>query len=210
MAVPDESLPPPGRGRRGIDLLLGAFSPGQLSEIVGPWSSGGGSLLLALLARATAAGQQVALVDGADSFDPDSAVRAGVDLSRLLWVRCGNRLRAAFSSADLLARCPGIALVALDLGEGALIRREPIPPALCLRLKMAAEQSATALVLRAPRRLAGSVAALVVSMERLEPRWVGWPHPTRLAGLGTEARITRARVHPGFRAETRWTIEWRL
>src|SRR5438876_11928300 len=98
MAIPDESLPPPGRGPRGIDLLLSAFAPGQLSEIVGPWSSGGSSLLLALLARTTASGHQVALVDGADAFDPESAAAAGVDLSGLLWVKCGGRLRAAFSS----------------------------------------------------------------------------------------------------------------
>jgi hypothetical protein len=210
MAIPDESLPPPGRDPRGIDLLLGAFPTRQLSEIVGPWSSGGSSLLLALLARTTASGDQVALVDGADAFDPVSAVAAGVDLSRLLWVKCGGRLRAAFSSADLLARCPGFALVALDLGELPLVRREPIPPALCLRLKIAAEQSAAILVLRVPHRLAGSAAALAVSMRRVGSRWIGLPQPTRLAGLATEARILRSRVHPSSSTRGGWLIEWRL
>jgi len=217
MVISDKSLPPPRRGPRGIDLLLGAFPAGQLSEIVGPWSSGGSSLLLALMARTTASGDQVALVDGADSFDPASAVAAGADLSRLLWVKCGGRLRAAFSSADLLARCPGFALVALDLGELPLIRREPIPPALCLRLKIAAEQSATILVLRVPHRLAGSAAALAVSMRRLESRWIGLPHPTRLAGLTTEARVLRSRPrshpHPDPlppRGEEGVEIEWQL
>ena len=108
MAIPTECLPPPGRGTRGIDLLLGAFVPGQLSEIVGPWSSGAGSLLLALIAQATAAGRDVALVDGADAFDSASAVAAGVDLSRLLWVRCGGRLRSAFGAADSSLAVPAL------------------------------------------------------------------------------------------------------
>ncbi len=245
MAI-SESLPPPGRGPSGLlaferrlrrcnpvlgeasegtveapsdplDLLLGAFPAGHLSEIVGPWSSGGSSLLLALVARATASGGLAAFVDGADSFDSASAVAAGADLSRLLWVKCGGRLRVAFSAADLLVRCPGFALVALDLGELPLIRREPLPPALCLRLKIAAEQSAAILVLRVPHPLAGSAAVLAVSLRRLQSRWIGLPHPTRLAGLSSEARVlrSRARSHPhltplplreGEGVEIRWRL----
>ena len=210
MPIPIESSPPPGWGPRGIDFLLGTFAAGQLSEIVGPWSSGGSSLLLALMARTTASGHQAALVDGADAFDPASAVAAGADLSRLLWVKCGGRLRAAFCAADLLARCPGFALVALDLGDLSLIRREPISPALCLRLRIAAEQGDTALVLRAPYRLAGSAAALAVSVRRLESRWVGRPCPIRLAGLTSEALILRSRPLVIKDREKRWLIQWQL
>lgn len=210
MATPIESSPPPGWGPRGIDLLLGAFPAGQLSEIVGPRSSGGSSLLLALVARTTASGHHVALVDGADAFDPASALAAGADLSRLLWVRCGGRLRAAFSAADLLARCPGFALVALDLGDLPLIRREPIAPALWPRLRIAAEQGDTILVLRVPYRLAGSAAALAVSMRRLESHWIGRPHPTRLAGLASEALVLRSRALPAGGKKKHWLIQWQL
>jgi hypothetical protein len=163
-------------------------------------------LLLALMARTTASGRHAALVDGADAFDPASAVAAGADLSRLLWVKCGGQLRAAFGAADLLARCPGFAFVALDLGDPSLIRREPIPPALCLRLRLAAEQSDTVLVLRAPHRLAGSAAAL----RRLESHWIGRPHPTRLAGLTSEVLVRRSRVLPAQGREKSWFIQWRL
>src|SRR5262252_7461895 len=154
MIIPIESSPPPGWDPGGTDLLLDAFPAGRLSEIVGPWSSGATSLLLALIARITASGHHAALVDGADAFDPASARAAGVDLAKLLWVKCGGRLRAAFNAADLLARCPGFALVALDLGESPLIRREPIPPAHYRRLKIAAEQGRSTLVLRVPHPLA--------------------------------------------------------
>ena len=210
MPVTIESSPPPGWGPRGIDGLLGAFPSGQLSEIVGPWSSGGGSLILALLARITASGHQAALVDGADAFDPASAVAAGAELSRLLWVKCGGRLRAALRAADLLARCPGFALVALDLGDLSLIRQEHISPALCLRLRIAAEQGNTALVLRVPRRLAGSAAALAVSVRRLESRWIGRPTPTRLAGLTSEILVLRSRVLLARGGEQRWLVQWQL
>ena len=48
--------------------MLAAFPPGKLSEIVGPRSSGGSSLLLQLLARATHDGGHVALVDATDAL----------------------------------------------------------------------------------------------------------------------------------------------
>ena len=210
MSIPIESSPPPGWGPRGIDLLLDAFPVGRLSEIVGPWSSGGTSLLLALIARTIASGHHAALVDGADAFDPSSVVATGADLSRLLWVKCGGRLRAAFSAADLLVRSPGFALVALDLGDPLLIRREPIPPALCLRLRMAVEQSDTALVLRVPHRLAGSAAALAVSVRRLGSHWIGRPHPTRLAGLTSEILVVRSRAPSVRDREKPWLIQWQL
>ena len=73
MAIATEPLPPPGWGLESIASLLEAFPRGQLSEIVGPRSAGGSSLLTALLARATAAGDLVALVDGPDTFDPAGA-----------------------------------------------------------------------------------------------------------------------------------------
>src|SRR5262249_58077020 len=96
MGIPDEAAPPPGWGPRGMDLLLETFPPGCLSEIVGPRSSGAGSLLVALMARATRSGH-AAVVDAADAFDSASARASGVDLSRLLWVKCGGRVGAGRS-----------------------------------------------------------------------------------------------------------------
>jgi hypothetical protein len=187
--------------------LLSAFPAGRLSEIVGPRSSGGSSLLLALLARATVAGRQVALVDAADAFDAASAIASGVELSRLLWVKCGGRLESALRAADLLARCPGFAVVALDLGEGPLTRDHGVSSPLGLRLQRAVEGTSAILVLRVPHRLTGSAAALVVELHRRQARWIGVPRPTRLVGLDSEARILRSRVGgtPGA-----WAIEWRL
>src|SRR2546430_3501665 len=124
MATSIESCPPPGLDPEGLDDLLQAFPQGRLSEIVGPRSSGGSSLLLALLARA-ARGGVTALVDAFASLDPAVAARAGLDLRSLLWVRCGGRLPVAWRATDLLPPCPGVAATAPALGESA-----PAPPAI--------------------------------------------------------------------------------
>src|SRR5262245_28776915 len=67
--------------------LGGGFPRGQLSEIVGARSSGRASILLRMLAAATARGELVALIDVVDMLDVESAAAAGVDLTRLLWIR---------------------------------------------------------------------------------------------------------------------------
>ncbi len=78
----------------GIDeadrLLEGGLPVGAISEITGPASSGRTSLVLAFLARRTAEERVCAWVDTNDSFDPESAAANGVNLRRLLWVRCGE------------------------------------------------------------------------------------------------------------------------
>lgn len=215
MGIPIESSPPPGWEREGIDGLLGLFAPGRLSEIVGPRSSGGSSLLLALIARITTSDSgggagQVAFVDGMDALDPASAASAGVDLSALLWVKCGGRLRTALSAADLLARCPGFSLVVLDLDELG-----PIPASAQMRLQRAVEGGDTALVVRSARHREGSPASLVVATRRLAPRWMGLRPLTRLAGLRTEVSIARSRLHTlssleRAQGEESWTLDWTL
>ena len=203
MAIPIESLPPPGWDREGIDGLLGLFPPGRLSEIVGPRSSGGSSLLLAFIARITTSGGQVAFVDGMDALDPASAAAAGTDLSALLWVKCAGRLRTALSAADLLARCPGFPLVVLDLDELG-----PVPASAQIRLQRAVEGSDSILIVRSTRHRDGSGASLVVATRRLAPRWMGLRPLTRLAGLRSEASIARSRSQ--LLSPQTWTLDWTL
>lgn len=74
-----------------LDSLTGGLARGCLTEICGTASSGRTSILLFALARATARGEVCALVDASDAFDPASAAAAGMEMSRLLWVRCGEK-----------------------------------------------------------------------------------------------------------------------
>jgi len=82
-------------GIRELDALTGGFPRGCLTEICGPASSGRTSMLLSALAHTTHRGEVCALVDASDTLDPASAVAAGVEMGRLLWVRCGKAVRSS-------------------------------------------------------------------------------------------------------------------
>ncbi len=70
-----------------VDALLdGGVVYGRINEIIGPRSSGKTSLAACFAACATRRGELVAWVDSSGTFDPSSLARAGVDLTRVLWV----------------------------------------------------------------------------------------------------------------------------
>jgi len=86
-------------GVAALDTLTGGLPRGALSEIAGPASSGRTGVMLAALAGATRQQEVCALVDASDSFDPASAAAVGVDLERLLWVRCSDMPRQKLGAA---------------------------------------------------------------------------------------------------------------
>src|SRR5437899_2216232 len=178
---------------------------GTITEIVGELSSGRTSLMTACLRDVTAAGGMAALVDADGAFDPASAERAGVVLAHLLWVRCGGRRETALAATDLLARCAGWALVALDAGE--------TPPRVSLgaafRLRQAARRAGVALLLVGRRRVAGAGATLAVRTRRDTLAWAGSRRaPTRLVGMSTCVQIIRnqgaSSPPPETLAEPQW------
>jgi recombination protein RecA len=88
-------------GIRAVDdLLEGGLPRGAITEFVGPECSGRTSLALSFVAQITRGGCAAAWIDAGDGLDPESAAAAGVDLSRLLWVRCGVLKEAPRLSAD--------------------------------------------------------------------------------------------------------------
>lgn len=73
-----------------VDAFLGGGLPlGAITEMAGPESSGRTAVALSFVSRVTGSGNVCAWIDVSDSLCPESAAEAGVDLSRLLWVRCG-------------------------------------------------------------------------------------------------------------------------
>lgn len=174
--------------------------PGAITEITGELSSGRTSLLITGLRDVTRSGAVAALVDADGVFDPAGATRAGVDLRRLLWVRCGHRRDVAVRATDLLVRCPGFALVVLDVGE--------TPPRLSLaaayRWRLAARRSGAALVVLGARRITGAGAEVSVRARRGRLGWAGPRNaPTRLAGMATCVSVERGRSSDS-RPEERW------
>ena len=77
-------------GIESVDELLdGGLPLGAISELTGPACSGRTSLTLSFLARITREDRVCAWIDVSDALDPVCAAATGVDLARLLWVRCG-------------------------------------------------------------------------------------------------------------------------
>jgi recombination protein RecA len=82
------------------ELLEGGLPLGAISEMTGPESSGRSAVALSFVSGLTRAGSVCAWVDVSDAFDPESAAAAHVDLSRLLWVRCGVSVERAQTPAQ--------------------------------------------------------------------------------------------------------------
>ncbi len=182
-------------GVRGLDRLIGGGWPrGVLSELTGPRSSGRTAVLQASLATAIARGETVALIDPAGAFDPRTAVRAGIPLERLLWVRGGSR---ALAATELLMNAGGFGLVVLDLDETPV----RAPTAAWVRLKQVAERQGTALLLIAARRAQGVGGGVVITLHRSGAQFQDTSPlpaaPAALRVLGTRAVLERMRGQTG-------------
>jgi recombination protein RecA len=69
-------------------LLHGGLPIGAITELVGVTGSGRTALAFAYAAAVVREERVVSWVDAGDTLDPTSAALNGVELSRLLWVRC--------------------------------------------------------------------------------------------------------------------------
>jgi hypothetical protein len=189
------------------EQLGGGFPRGQLSEIVGPHSSGRTSLLWQLLASATARGELVALVDALDRFDPAAAAAAGIDLSRLLWIR-GRVVTTRVLSSDPLARAMeqaikaltlvlqagNFGIVALDIADAPDATIAQLPFTTWMRLQRLVEGQPTVAILVARQPVARSAAGLTLSLQQ-PGAGGGRRFSGRLfQGIDFDARIVRARV----------------
>jgi hypothetical protein len=179
-------------GIPAIDALTGGLPRGCLTEVCGPASSGRTALLLAALAAATRRGEFCAVVDASDALDPQSVAAAGMDLERLLWVRCGGHLprrhrdtektslKNKFKSqnkndselcldqvlraTDFLLESGGFALIALDLGDVPPQAARHIPLTTWFRFRRAIEYTPTILLAIEQRPIAGSCSSLLLQL----------------------------------------------
>jgi recombination protein RecA len=91
-------------------VLKGGIPVGAVSEITGAECSGRTSLAHSFVARVIESGKVAAWIDVSDTFDPASAAAAGIDLRRLLWVRCGVTEISRLESTHEF-KCPDAYLV---------------------------------------------------------------------------------------------------
>ena len=126
-----------------IDKATGGGLPkNAITELSSPHPSAGSALLIhALLQNAHRAGYFLALVDGRDSFDPQSVGHAR--LRNLLWLRCTKAFEAV-QAADLLLRDGNFPLVVLDLVLNAPEELRKIPQTNWYRLQRLVEAAPVA------------------------------------------------------------------
>lgn len=213
---PVASQDPSARAATGLPqvdaALQGGLRRGQVSEIVGTHSSGRTTVLLGLLAEATRRGEIVALIDACDRLDVASAVAAGVDLERVLWVRgqaggspvgVGSEaalerlVGRALKAAHLVLQAGGFGVVALDLADVSPADLRRLPATTWLRLQRAIEGSETVGLLLAPQPLGRSAAGVTLAMGATgaAARWAGDAARSRLlTGTAIAGRVVSPRL----------------
>lgn len=167
---------------------------GMITEIVSA-GAGAGLLLLALAeARGEGVRRLVALVDGADAFDPRSADAA--TLERLLWLRCCRDARKAVRVCDLLLRDGNLPRVLLDLRFHTTRDLRGIPANVWHRLRMLAERSAAELCVFTPSRIVPCARSRLVMEQGFSLDDLDEPRETLLARLG--GRVERSALRDGW------------
>lgn len=192
------------------EALRGGLPKGHLSELAGPASSGRTTLLLGMLAEATRRGEIVALVDPCDRLDVASAAAAGVDLTRLLWVRGESRIshgpagrvladramERGLKALNLILQAGGFGVVAMDLADLPAPTLSGVPRTTWLRVQRAIEGKDTACVLVTSRPLARSAGGVTVALDGVSAhaRWAGESARSQhLAGLDVTGRVSSPR-----------------
>ena len=193
----DRRLSPLPTGVAVVDEMLGGGLPrGQVSEVHGPPSAGRTSLVLALAARITSGGALAGWVDPRDRLDPGTAVGAGLDPARLLWLRgrggAPRALPEAVAATGTLLGSGLFDLVVLDLAGVPVPEIQRLPGATWIRLQRMIESTPTALVLVGDAHVAHGPGGACLAMAAGSARWSGPPGPGRLLrGLASELRAGR-------------------
>ncbi|HZT37333.1 MAG TPA: hypothetical protein VFA28_05510 [Bryobacteraceae bacterium] len=149
-----------------VNSVIEGCPRGGITEITGPLSSGRTTLLHSILAEAARLGDWCAIVDATNALDPTSAAAAGVDLSRMVWIRCDGDASRAMKAADLLIHAGGFGIIALDLCdvEPQVTRR--IPLSWWFRFRRAIENTPCVLIVLGREPNAKACASLLVEMQR--------------------------------------------
>jgi len=181
-------LSPALTGLSALDRASG-IPCAALTEIWGSTSSGRTSLLLSLLRATTHRGEFCVLIETQDTFDPQTAAASGMELSRLLWIRCDKNPEHAVKAADLLVHAGGFCLVVLDLAGTPTRLTNRIPITSWFRLRHGAEQSGSALVVTAEQPLTGSCAQMQLTVKCERVQW----SPKLLSGTEVQAECLKRR-----------------
>lgn len=166
-----------------LDQIAGGGLPkSAITELITQnVSAGSASLIHALLRSAQRAQHFVALIDGADSFDPNSSDNS--TLRYLLWIRCRKAVDT-IKAADFLLRDGNFPLVIVDLVLNPAEELSKIPQTSWYRLQRLVEAVPTACLIINRQSLVSSAQLKII----LENSWT-------LADLERANAISNLRFH---------------
>src|SRR5437868_1146985 len=178
-------IPPANQIVTGIPVLDeatgGGLAKGNITEIISAQPSAGSALLIHSLLRVAQRERFfMALVDGRDSFDVETA--GPNTLPYLLWVRC-EKATEATRAADFLLRDGNFPLVLLDLILNSPEELRQIRPTTWYRLQRLVESAPTAFLVMSRHNMVASARTKIV----LENHWT-------LSDLSREEMISQLRL----------------
>jgi len=174
-------------------LLANGLCRGTIAEVSGQRSSGRTSVAMHILAQATACGEICAVIDLYNNFYPASAQAAGVELNRLIWVRCRGNAEHAIRATDLLLHAGGFGVVLLDLCDAPARVLNRIPLSYWYRFRRAVEHTPAILLLCADSPQAKSCASYSIELKPKVFYWTGKAPFLLLRGMEAIAMLRRIR-----------------
>lgn len=184
-------------------LFQSGLQRGAIAEISGRRSSGKTSACLHILAQATRRGEVCAVVDASGNFHPESATEAGVELSRLVWIRCKGNSGHALRAADLLLHAGSFSVVWLDLCEVPVRVLNQIPISYWYRFQRAVENTPTTLLVCADLSQARSSVSNNLELKPKAVHWSGARPSVLLRGIEATGICQKtARVNSSLVFET--------
>jgi hypothetical protein len=179
-----------------LPLLDGVFQNGlqrgSIAEVSGQRSSGKTAVCLHVLAQATRRGEICAFVDTSGTFHPHSAANAGVELSRLIWIRCNGNSGHALRAADLLLHAGGFSVVCLDLCEVPVRTLNQIPLSYWYRFGRAIENTPTTVLVCTTFSQAKCSVASNLELILQAIHWSGERPSALLSGIETAGAYRKA------------------
>jgi energy-coupling factor transporter ATP-binding protein EcfA2 len=151
-----------------------SFQKGAINELVGAVGSGKNSIAVSLLAKVSRDGGVCALIDVANSFDPNTAKLGGIKLENLLWTRCGGDVVKAFTTADYLIQAKGFGAIWLNLNHVSAKDLRAVPRSYWYRFRTKVRDTPTIFVVTTNNEsIAESAATVSYQLERSRTIWSG-------------------------------------
>lgn len=182
-----------------FDRLTGGLIRGGICELTGSEGSGKRGLVFSILANLTRGNRICAVVDSADSFDPVSAERSGMELDKVLWIKCGGDPKKAVLATDYLIQSGLFGAIWLDLSLCGKDFLDRMPSSYWFRFKVGLKDSPAALIVTLEETRLRSAAHQSVRVVKETSEWEGESGFKVLRGTSVKLEMVKPHSSNGER-----------